>query len=99
LAPRFDSLLHTQTQQHRSRNNVFSLQTNDVHKIIHRLITQLEYFETILRPYLTVDATESLKSVKGAVLEKVLESIIETVKNNPGGHQWKPTRSYAPIFK
>ncbi|KAG5392825.1 hypothetical protein IGI04_022788 [Brassica rapa subsp. trilocularis] len=58
----------------------------------HQLITQLEYFETILRPYLTVDATESLKSVKGAVLEKVLESIIETVKNNPGGHQWKPTR-------
>ncbi|CAG7869573.1 unnamed protein product [Brassica rapa] len=56
------------------------------------MITQLEYFETILRPYLTVDATESLKSVKGAVLEKVLESIIETVKNNPGGHQWKPTR-------
>lgn len=47
----------------------------------HQLITQLEYFETILRPYLTVDATESLKSVKGAVLEKVLESIIETVKN------------------
>lgn len=44
----------------------------------HQLITQLEYFETI---YLTIDATESLKSVKGAVLEKVLESIIETVKN------------------
>ncbi|CAF2084688.1 unnamed protein product [Brassica napus] len=81
MAPRLDSLLHTQTQQHWSRNNVFSLQTNDVDKIIHRLITQLEYFETILRPYLTVDATESLKSVKGAVLEKALESIIETFKN------------------
>ncbi|KAG2268938.1 hypothetical protein Bca52824_063493 [Brassica carinata] len=49
-------------------------------------------FETILRPYLTVDAIESLKSVQGAVLEKALESIIETIKDNPGGHQWKPTR-------
>lgn len=37
MAPRLDSLLHTQTQQHRSRNNVFSLQTNDVDKIIHRV--------------------------------------------------------------
>lgn len=58
----------------------------------HKLTMQLEYFETILNPYLTVDATESLKSLQGAVLEKATESISETVENNPGGHQRKPTR-------
>ncbi|KAG7655047.1 Exocyst complex component EXOC2/Sec5 N-terminal domain [Arabidopsis suecica] len=57
-----------------------------------QLMLELEYFETILKPYLTVDATESLKSLQGAVLEKAIESISETVENNPGGHQRKPTR-------
>ncbi|XP_010498566.1 PREDICTED: exocyst complex component SEC5B isoform X1 [Camelina sativa] len=57
-----------------------------------QLMLELEYFETILNPYLTVDATESLKSLQGAVLEKATESISESVENNPGGHQRKPTR-------
>lgn len=53
---------------------------------------QLEYFETILNPYFTVDATESLKSLQGAVLEKAIESISETAENNPGGNHRKPAR-------
>ncbi|ESQ34678.1 hypothetical protein EUTSA_v10006745mg [Eutrema salsugineum] len=57
-----------------------------------QLMLELEYFETILNPYLTPDATESLKSLQGAVLEKATESISETAENNAGGHHRKPTR-------
>ncbi|KAL1193036.1 Exocyst complex component SEC5B [Cardamine amara subsp. amara] len=57
-----------------------------------QLMLELEYFENILNPYFTDDATESLKSLQGALLEKAIESISETAENNPGGHQRKPTR-------
>ena len=51
---------------------------------------QLEYFETILNPYFTPDARESLKSLQGVLLEKATESVSETVEN-PGHHR-RPTR-------
>uniref|UniRef100_A0A1J3DA09 Exocyst complex component SEC5 n=1 Tax=Noccaea caerulescens TaxID=107243 RepID=A0A1J3DA09_NOCCA len=57
-----------------------------------QLMLELEYFETILNPYFTVDATESLKSLQGAVLEKAIESISETAEHNPGGNHRKPAR-------
>lgn len=34
---------------------------------------QLEYFETILNQYFTSDASESLKSLQGILLEKAME--------------------------
>ncbi|CAH2036657.1 unnamed protein product [Thlaspi arvense] len=57
-----------------------------------QLMLELEYFETILNPYLTADATESLKSLQGAVLEKATESISDTAENNAGGNHRKQTR-------
>lgn len=53
-------------------------------------IVQLEYFETILNPYFTPDARESLKSLQGVLLEKATESASEAVEN-PGHHR-RPTR-------
>ena len=51
---------------------------------------QLEYFETVLNPYFTNDARESLKSLQGILLEKATESVTEVVEN-PGHHR-RPTR-------
>ncbi|KAH7519110.1 hypothetical protein JRO89_XSUnG0134600 [Xanthoceras sorbifolium] len=51
---------------------------------------ELEYFETILNPYFTHDARESLKSFQGVLLEKATESVAEAVEN-PGHHR-RPTR-------
>lgn len=51
---------------------------------------QLEYFETILNPYFTPDARESLKSLQGVLLEKATESMTEAVDNS--GHQRRSTR-------
>ncbi|KAJ6306838.1 hypothetical protein OIU78_022033 [Salix suchowensis] len=42
----------------------------------------LEYFETILNPYLTPDASESIKSLQGVLLENATESV-----ENPGHHR------------
>ncbi|XP_061971233.1 exocyst complex component SEC5B-like isoform X2 [Populus nigra] len=55
-----------------------------------QLMFELEYFETILNPYLTPDARESLKSLQGVLLEKATENVTETVENP--GHQRKTTR-------
>lgn len=41
---------------------------------------QLEYFETILNPYFTHEARESLKSLQGVLLEKATESATESVE-------------------
>lgn len=38
------------------------------------MCAQIEYFETILNQYLTSDASESLKSLQGILLEKATES-------------------------
>lgn len=56
----------------------------------HVFFLQLEYFETILNPYFTSDARESLKSLQGVLLEKATESVSESVEN-PGHHR-RPTR-------
>ncbi|KAK9270929.1 hypothetical protein L1049_026516 [Liquidambar formosana] len=55
-----------------------------------QLMLELEYFETILNPYFTPDARESLKSLQGDLLEKATESVVESVEN-PGHHR-RPTR-------
>ncbi|KAF8405879.1 hypothetical protein HHK36_007957 [Tetracentron sinense] len=55
-----------------------------------QLMLELEYFETILNPYFTPDASESLKSLQGVLLEKASESLTES-SENPGHHR-RPTR-------
>ncbi|CAK7346787.1 unnamed protein product [Dovyalis caffra] len=55
-----------------------------------QLMLELEYFETILNPYLTPDARESLKSLQGVLLEKATENVTEAVENP--GHQRRSTR-------
>ncbi|GAB2270641.1 Exocyst complex component S5A [Dionaea muscipula] len=56
-----------------------------------QLMLELEYFETVLNPYFTHDARESLKSLQGVVLEKAAENVTESVEN-PSHHR-RPTRS------
>lgn len=53
-------------------------------------LLQLDYFETILNPYFTHDARESLKNLQGVLLEKATVSVAEAVEN-PGHHR-RPTR-------
>ncbi|KAK7391152.1 hypothetical protein VNO78_19563 [Psophocarpus tetragonolobus] len=55
-----------------------------------QLMLELEYFETILNPYFTSDARDSLKSLQGLLLEKATESVSDAV-DNPG-HNRRPTR-------
>ncbi|GAB2209630.1 hypothetical protein Drorol1_Dr00026850 [Drosera rotundifolia] len=55
-----------------------------------QLMLELEYFETVLNPYFTNDARESLKSLQGVLLEKAAESATESVEN-PSHHR-RPTR-------
>ncbi|XVF64346.1 hypothetical protein PTKIN_Ptkin09bG0162100 [Pterospermum kingtungense] len=55
-----------------------------------QLMLELEYFETILNPYFTADARESMKSLQGILLEKATESISEVVENP--GHNRRATR-------
>ncbi|MED6118198.1 Exocyst complex component S5B [Stylosanthes scabra] len=50
---------------------------------------QLDYFETILNPYFTPDARDSLRSLQGLLLEKATESVSDV--DNPG-HTRRPTR-------
>ncbi|KAA8546559.1 hypothetical protein F0562_002702 [Nyssa sinensis] len=51
-----------------------------------QLMLELEYFETILNPYFTPDASESLKSLQGVLLEKATESITESIET-PSHHR------------
>lgn len=67
-------------------NELRSLDTNG----FCQLMLELEYFETILNPYFTSDARESLKSLQGVLLEKATESVTEAA-DNPG-HNRRPTR-------
>ncbi|XP_047980849.1 exocyst complex component SEC5B-like isoform X2 [Salvia hispanica] len=55
-----------------------------------QLMLELEYFETILNPYFTNDARESLKSLQGALLEKAIETVTESVETP--NHQRRATR-------
>ncbi|KAL1557114.1 Exocyst complex component S5B [Salvia divinorum] len=55
-----------------------------------QLMLELEYFETILNPYFTHDARESLKSLHGVLLEKAIETVTESVETP--NHQRRATR-------
>ncbi|XP_021809580.1 exocyst complex component SEC5A-like [Prunus avium] len=55
-----------------------------------QLMLELEYFETILNPYFTSAARESLKSLQGILLDKATESVTENVENP--GHNRRATR-------
>ncbi|KAL1561160.1 Exocyst complex component S5A [Salvia divinorum] len=55
-----------------------------------QLMLELEYFETILNPYFTHDARESLKSLQGVLLEKAIETVTESVETP--NHQPRATR-------
>ncbi|KAK3043863.1 hypothetical protein RJ639_000562 [Escallonia herrerae] len=55
-----------------------------------QLMLELEYFETILNPYFTPDASESLKALQGVLLEKATESVTETIEIPT--HHRRPTR-------
>ncbi|OVA06363.1 hypothetical protein BVC80_8885g11 [Macleaya cordata] len=54
-----------------------------------QLMLELEYFETILNPYFTSEASESLKSLQGVLLEKASESVAES---SEPGHNRRSTR-------
>ncbi|KAL5714951.1 Exocyst complex component S5A [Ranunculus cassubicifolius] len=55
-----------------------------------QLMLELEYFETILNPYFTSEATESLKSLQAVLLEKASENVSDASENP--GHNRRPTR-------
>ncbi|XP_047162675.1 exocyst complex component SEC5A-like isoform X2 [Vigna umbellata] len=55
-----------------------------------QLMLELEYFETILNPYFTSDARDSLKALQGLLLEKATESVTDAIEN--AGHNRRPTR-------
>ncbi|KAK4374421.1 hypothetical protein RND71_005098 [Anisodus tanguticus] len=52
-----------------------------------QLMLELDYFETMLNPYFTHEARESLKNLQGVLLEKATESVPETIET--------PSRSWA----
>ncbi|KAL3845429.1 hypothetical protein ACJIZ3_002832 [Penstemon smallii] len=55
-----------------------------------QLMLELEYFETVLNPYFTHDARESLKSLQGVLLEKATETVSESIETP--SHNRRPTR-------
>ncbi|KAG8389810.1 hypothetical protein BUALT_Bualt01G0017200 [Buddleja alternifolia] len=55
-----------------------------------QLMLELEYFETILNPYFTHDARESLKSFQGVLLETAIETVSESIETPT--HSRRPTR-------
>ncbi|KAL8171929.1 LOW QUALITY PROTEIN: hypothetical protein V2J09_023733 [Rumex salicifolius] len=55
-----------------------------------QLMIELEYFETVLSPYFTDGASESLKSLQSMLLDKAIESVTDSVENQ--GHNRRPTR-------
>ncbi|OIW06565.1 hypothetical protein TanjilG_03959 [Lupinus angustifolius] len=55
-----------------------------------QLMLELDYFETILNPYFTSDARDSLKSLQGLLLEKATETVTDAI-DNPG-HNRRATR-------
>ncbi|XP_008784153.2 exocyst complex component SEC5A-like isoform X2 [Phoenix dactylifera] len=51
-----------------------------------QLMLELDYFETVLHTYFSLDAHEALKSLQGLLLEKACESANES-SENPGHHR------------
>lgn len=58
--------------------------------IVVGLNVQLDYFETILNPYFTYEARESLKTLQGVLLEKATECAAEATETPT--HNRRPTR-------
>lgn len=57
---------------------------------------QLDYFETILNPYFTHEARESLKTLQGVLLEKATECVAEATETPT--HSRRPTRGSDDVF-
>nr|POE75650.1 exocyst complex component sec5b [Quercus suber] len=57
-------------------NKTKDLRSLDANGFCH-LMLELEYFETVLNPYFTPDARETLKSLQGVLLEKATENMTE----------------------
>ncbi|XP_016514565.2 exocyst complex component SEC5A-like [Nicotiana tabacum] len=62
-----------------------------------QLTLELDYFETILNPYFTHEARESLKTLQGALLEKATESVTETIETP--SHSRRPTRGSDDVLQ
>ncbi|KAL0365954.1 UNVERIFIED_CONTAM: Exocyst complex component SEC5A [Sesamum radiatum] len=61
-----------------------------------QLMLELEYFETILNPYFTHDARESLKTLQGVLLEKAIETVTEPTETP--SHQRRATRGIDDVL-
>ncbi|XP_031117945.1 exocyst complex component SEC5A-like [Ipomoea triloba] len=61
-----------------------------------QIMLELEYFETILNPYFTPEARESLKSLQGLLLEKAAESVMENA--DTPSHSRRPTRGIDDVM-
>nr|GMC52562.1 exocyst complex component SEC5A-like [Ipomoea batatas] len=61
-----------------------------------QIMLELEYFETILNPYFTPEARESLKSLQGLLLEKAAESVMENAETP--SHSRRPTRGIDDVM-
>ncbi|CAA0812908.1 Exocyst complex component SEC5A [Striga hermonthica] len=64
---------------------------------LSQLMLELEYFETILNPYFTHDARESLKLLQGVLLDKSIETVTETIETP--SHQRRPTRGSDDVLE
>ncbi|KAK4722207.1 hypothetical protein R3W88_012440 [Solanum pinnatisectum] len=61
-----------------------------------QLMLELDYFETILNPYFTHEARESLKTLQGALLEKATECTTDSTETPT--HNRRPTRGSDDVF-
>ncbi|KAK4352531.1 hypothetical protein RND71_028049 [Anisodus tanguticus] len=61
-----------------------------------QLMLELDYFETILNPYFTHEARESLKTLQGVFLEKATECVAEATETPT--HSRRPTRGSDDAF-
>ncbi|XP_060198575.1 exocyst complex component SEC5A-like [Lycium barbarum] len=61
-----------------------------------QLMLELDYFETILNPYFTHEARESLKTLQGVLLDKATECVAES--NETPTHSRRPTRGSDDAF-
>ncbi|XP_006359819.1 exocyst complex component SEC5A isoform X1 [Solanum tuberosum] len=61
-----------------------------------QLMLELDYFETILNPYFTHEARESLKTLQGALLEKATECAVDSTETPT--HNRRPTRGSDDVF-
>ncbi|XP_059287084.1 exocyst complex component SEC5A-like [Lycium ferocissimum] len=62
-----------------------------------QLMLELDYFETILNPYFTHEARESLKNLQGVLLEKATESVPDTIETP--SHSRRPTRGNDDVLQ